>query len=87
VSIDYATKRRWQNRVRWTAASWLDKVPGTCWANLVSWALHSRPLLDRHGDGDVRQDWMCRHDVARNGACYCHKLIAPAQPEKENHNE
>lgn len=75
--INYSTKRRWQNRVRWTVASWLNRLPWTCWTNLVSWALHSRPLFARFGDGDIRQDRMCRYDLA-NGPCYCGKLSAEA---------
>lgn len=71
---DYATKHRWQNRVRWRIAGWLNRLPRTCWANLVSWALHRRPLIDRHGDGDIRQDWMCHEDAARTGNCYCNKI-------------
>lgn len=71
---DYATKHRWQNRVRWAVASHLNRIPGTCWANLVSWALHRGPLLDRHGDGDIRQNSTCRKDAADNGSCYCAKI-------------
>jgi hypothetical protein len=72
--IDYATKHRWQNRVRWRLAAWLNHLPGTCWANLVSWALHSRPLYDRYGDGDIRQDGMCR--PLSDHTCYCGKVAA-----------
>jgi hypothetical protein len=71
---DYATQHRWQNRVRWNIAYALNRLPRTCWANLVSWAMRSRPLIGRHGDGDIRQDWMCRRDAADNGHCYCGKL-------------
>jgi hypothetical protein len=78
VTTDYATKHRWQNRLRWWAAWQLNRLPWTCWANLVSWALHSRPLVDRNGDGDVRQDWMCRSDSAC-GRCYCGKIAVPTQ--------
>jgi hypothetical protein len=75
VTTDYATKYRWQNRVRWWAAWQFNRLPKTCWANLVSWALHSRPLLDLSGnEDDVRQDSICRYDLARNGTCYCGKL-------------
>lgn len=77
---DYATKHRWQNRVRWSLAQALNRVPRTCWAHLVSWALHSRPLFDRYGDGDIRQDWMCRRDAGGCGRCYCGKLTRVAPP-------
>lgn len=76
MTTDYATKHRWQNRVRWTVAHNLNRLPWTCWANLVSWALHSRPLVDRHGDGDIRQDSICRSDAANCGRCYCGKIEA-----------
>jgi hypothetical protein len=73
MSIDYATRHRWQNRVRWSIASALDRLPWTCWTSLVSWALHSRPLFDRYGDGDVRQDRLCR-EPSETGRCYCSKI-------------
>ncbi len=76
--IDYATKRRWQNRVRWTMAHHLDRLPWTCWAALVSWALHYRPLLSSDG-GDVRQDYACRSATAW-GRCYCGKVPVPTLP-------
>jgi hypothetical protein len=43
----------------------MDRLPRTCWANLVSYALRSRrsPLQF--------QDDVCRADAARNGTCYC----------------
>jgi len=78
MSTDYATKHRWQNRVRWTIAHHLNRLPRTCWANLVGWALHSRPLFDRHGEDDIRQDWICRRDAIECGRCYCGKLTADA---------
>lgn len=75
MTVDYATKHRWQNRVRWRAASALNRLPWMCWARLVDWALHRRPLLNRDGD-DTRQDSMCR---AANecGRCYCGKIAVP----------
>jgi hypothetical protein len=84
VSTDYTTRRRWQNRVRWTVAHHLDRLPWTCWANLVSWTTHSRPLLSRDGD-DMRQDWMCARDAADCGRCYCGKVGRPTtdQPDAE----
>ena len=75
MSTDYATKNRWQNRARWWMAAQINRLPRTCWARLVDWALHRRPLLDRYGD-DVRQDSMCRRDALACGRCYCGKLDA-----------
>lgn len=71
---DRATSKRIGNRIRWRVAYSLNHLPGTCWANLVSWALGSRPLLSRDGD-DARQDWMCR-PTEGCGACYCGKVRA-----------
>lgn len=78
MSIDYATKNRWQNRVRWWAAWKLNHMPRTCWANLVSWALHSRPLFDRFGDGDIRRTSMCFEPGQER--CYCGKFANPLEP-------
>jgi hypothetical protein len=61
-------------KLRWKFADLLNRLPRTCWANLVSWALGSKPLIDRHGDGDIRQDWICRKDAGANGRCYCGKI-------------
>ena len=80
MTTDYATRHRWQNRVRWTLAGWLNLLPWTCWARLVSWAMHSRPLFDRDGD-DVRQDLLCRRDAQACGRCYCGKLTDPGGAE------
>ena len=68
------TERR--NKWRWDLAALINRMPGTCWANLVSWALGSRPMLDLRNGDDVRQDWMCASDAARNGRCYCGKREA-----------
>jgi hypothetical protein len=78
---NYTTKCRWQNRVRWTVAHHLNHLPWTCWANLVSWAMHSRPLLSRDGD-DMRQDWMCARDAADCGHCYCGKITAAEEQRR-----
>jgi hypothetical protein len=56
------------DRLRWRVAYALNRIPGMCWANLVSWALRYRSLRE------TRQDWMCRSDTARNGCCYCGKV-------------
>lgn len=56
------------SRARWKVAWLLDRLPGMCWANLVSWVLYDERLRD------TRQDWMCRQGVARCGTCYCGKV-------------
>lgn len=59
-------------RLRWRTASVLNRLPGMCWANLVSWAMCSNTLRE------TRQDWMCRSDTADTGRCYCGRLNLPA---------
>jgi hypothetical protein len=59
-------------RLRWWLAAQLDRLPGQCWADLVSWAL-------AWDAGDKRSPWspqgaMCRSDAAETGTCYCGKL-------------
>lgn len=72
-------------RWRWRIAYALNRLPGTCWANLVSWALGSGPLIDRYGDGDVRADSTCRRDAEACGRCYCGKLTAVSTSEEIEH--
>lgn len=56
------------SRARWKVAGWLNRLPGMCWANLVSWVLYDNPLRD------TRQDWLCRKDAAECGVCYCGRI-------------
>lgn len=53
---------------RWQVARLLDRLPGTCWASLVSWALGNRP------NPWQPIDWTCRDGLERSGSCYCGKL-------------
>lgn len=63
---------------RWRIAGALNRLPGTCWANLVSWALGSRRLFDRHNEDDVRQNSLCR-EASASGRCYCGKIAVPTK--------
>lgn len=63
-----------RTRTRWWIAPLLNKLPRTCWTNIVSWALGDRRLFDPDNHEDIRQNWMCRRDLAENGICYCRKL-------------
>ena len=65
-------------KARWRLAYALNRLPFTCWAGLVSWALGSRPLYDHLNEDDVRINSMCRMDAAESscGRCYCGKLTA-----------
>lgn len=61
-------------KARWKIAGALNRLPFTCWANLVSWTLGSRPLIDRANGDDMRIDSMCRRDADACGRCYCGKI-------------
>jgi hypothetical protein len=63
-------------RLRWWTARQLDRLPFTCWADLVGWA------QGWHSLRDVRQDRTCT--TAPTGRCYCGKVTAaPALPSGE----
>jgi len=64
---------RRKSRLRWWVASQLNRMPGQCWADLVTWALRWK--------FEARHPWRpvtgtCREDAARTGACYCGKVRA-----------
>jgi hypothetical protein len=56
---------------RWRVAGWVDRLPGTCWSDLVSWALRydGYRLWARRGPyckpGSPEFEW--------RGGCYCGK--------------
>ena len=62
-----------RDRIRWRIARSLDRLPGTCWAYLVTASLGWHPFR-----GHVRQRPACRNDAAKNGACYCGKVTTDA---------
>lgn len=58
-------------RLRWWTATQLNRLPGQCWADLVTWALGWHK-------GEKRSPWSpagaaCRSDLVANGYCYCGK--------------
>lgn len=62
-------------RLRWWVATQLNRLPGQCWADLVTWALGWHK-------GEKHTPWspvtsVCRRDLAANGGCYCGKLRPP----------
>lgn len=59
-------------KMRWRIAHLLDRLPWTCWTNLVTWALGWNPLRE------IGQTDMCRRDAAESGdgCCYCSKISA-----------
>lgn len=50
----------------------LNRLHGTCWANLVSWAMPVGEMTIR-GTFDVKQCRPGDTDFDANGACYCGK--------------
>lgn len=58
------------DRIRWWLISQLGKLPGQCWADLVSWQIgwsYRRRGLPWSPNGG------CRRDIY-NWSCYCGKL-------------
>jgi hypothetical protein len=56
----------------------VNRLPGQCWANLVSWVLADRRER-REWYARERLPWRpidrwCRSDLDRVGCCYCGKL-------------
>jgi hypothetical protein len=61
---------------RWRIAGWLNRLPRTCWANIVSWALGSRPMFDSSGnEDDIRRTSACFQ--LGDERCYCGKYANP----------
>lgn len=64
--------RKLRGRLRWRVITQLNRLPGQCWAGLVSWGLGSKtaPRLPWSPVTDT-----CRRDAAENGGrCYCSKI-------------
>lgn len=76
-------------RLRWRYAALLNKLPGTCWADLVSWVLDDRRERRerswRERLGWTTQRHHCRADLARVGCCYCGKLRDHNPTVQEGH--
>ena len=76
------TRRAWW---RWNVAYLLNRLPWTCWADLVSWALRPKAsssprLYDLSGnEDDVRIKSMCRQ-ASEDGRCYCGKVAVLRTP-------
>lgn len=65
-------------RLRWSIAYALNRVPWLCWAELATWALYGPSDKDRA----LPMPWpadtgLCRADAARIGCCWCGKLRDP----------
>lgn len=59
-----------RERLRWRIAELLNRLPGQCWADLVSWA---------QGSAFYKRPWQprspgCTDGAVRQGRCYCGKL-------------
>jgi hypothetical protein len=79
-----ADQSRWHvpvERLRFRIADAVDKLPGQCWADLVSWALgHNRRA------GNSIWPWrpvtsLCRQISPPNDRCYCGKICVRRQDE------
>lgn len=67
-----------REQIRWRIANLLNRLPGQCWTDLVSWALDGPRAARRRGDNLL--PWrpitdLCRKDAGENdGRCYCSKI-------------
>ncbi|MDI3315912.1 MAG: hypothetical protein QJR12_17030 [Mycobacterium sp.] len=68
--------RKW---IRWRIAYLLDRLPGQCWADLVSWVLDSGEFRRRNPWSPITPT--CWSDRDHNGCCYCGKLRRSAPRE------
>jgi len=76
--------RKRRAKFRWRIAVLMNRLPGQCWADLVTWAIdtpRTRKIL-----GNPRHPWRpvtstCRSDAAGNDACYCGKIRNPGGGE------
>lgn len=57
-------------RVRWKIARLADRLPGMCWADLVTWVVWREPK----SLSGCRVSHACQGDREANGICYCGKL-------------
>lgn len=62
---------------RWRIADILNRLPRTCWANIVFWALGSRSMFDRDNSDDIRRSPMCFSPGQER--CYCGKFASPTE--------
>lgn len=72
---------RWKPRNwRWRIAGAVNRLPGACWVDLVTWANDgTREAVERADTWrgalpPTSGTTYCRQDMERDGACYCGKL-------------
>lgn len=58
------------SKLRWRVAGWFDRLSRTCWANLVSWALHGQSLREAATGAECRAESLTHRDRT----CYCGKF-------------
>lgn len=63
--------------IRWRIAHLLNRLPWTCWTNLVCWAIDGRRPDTGYVPG-FKAGLACRADLDACGVCYCGKLRTPA---------
>lgn len=61
-----------RERIRWRIAHLLNRLPGQCWADLVSWVVDMGSI--RRVSPWSPRGYSCRQDFEQNGCCYCGKL-------------
>jgi len=86
----FVVRRPASRKLRWRIADLLNRLPRVCWADLVDWALQSKPpteqqrLIRTSRDGEtygilrMTGSRVCRRDAARTGTCYCGKFCTAA---------
>jgi hypothetical protein len=62
--------------VRYRIAEALNRLPGQCWPELVTWAMYGPSHKDRALPMSGI-NYACREDAARTGCCWCGKLRDP----------
>lgn len=76
-----------RERLRWRIAYAFNRLPGQCWADLVSWALAGMRVSRKLGYSPL--PWRpvtetCRNDAltGRDRCCYCAKLGADGKARR-----
>lgn len=73
-------------KMRWRIANIVNRLPGQCWANLVSWAVDGPRACRSRGDSPLPWrpiDSMCRQISPPNDRCYCGKICAAPDESSE----
>lgn len=66
-------------KARWKVVDLLDKLPTTCRASLITWAVDGGQDKLRN----IGLDGACIRDTERCGACWCGKLRSPGYDDPD----